>query len=139
MCEVLEVSRSGFYAWRSRPESERSKHHRELIAEIQAIHTDRDMKSYGSPRVHQELVARGNRCSENTVARLMRVHGVAAKTRRKYKVTTDSAHSHPLAENVLNREFPAGCSGSCLAGRPDLHLDAGGLALLGSRARCAFA
>jgi transposase InsO family protein len=105
MCEVLEVSRSGFYAWRSRPESERSKHHRELLEEIQAIHADRDMKSYGSPRVHQELVARGKRCSENTVARLMRVHGVVAKTRRKHKVTTDSAHSLPLAENVLNREF----------------------------------
>jgi transposase InsO family protein len=105
MCEVLEVSRSGFYAWRSRPESERSKHHRKLIEEIRTIHADRDMKSYGSPRVHEELVARGNRCSENTVARLMRVHGVVAKTRRKYKVTTDSAHRLPLAENVLNREF----------------------------------
>ena len=105
MCEVLEVSRSGFYAWRSRPESERSKRHRKLIEEIQAIHADRNMKSYGSPRVHEELVARGNRCSKNTVARLMRVHGVVAKTRRKYKVTTDSAHSLPLAENVLNREF----------------------------------
>ena len=105
MCEVLEVSRSGFYAWRSRPESERSKHHRELIEEIKTIHADRDMKSYGSPRVHKELVARGKRCSENTVARLMRVHGLVAKTSRKYKATTDSAHSLPLAENVLNREF----------------------------------
>ena len=105
MCEVLEVSRSGFYAWRSRPESERSKHHRKLVEEIRVIHADRDMKSYGSPRVHQELVARGESCSENTVARLMRVHGLAAKTRRKYKATTDSTHALPLAENVLNREF----------------------------------
>jgi transposase InsO family protein len=105
MCEVLAVSRSGFYAWRRRPESERSKHHRKLVQEIRTIHADRDMRSYGSPRVHQELVARGKTCSENTVARLMREHGLAARTRRKYKVTTDSNHSLPLAKNVLNREF----------------------------------
>ena len=105
MCEVLEVSRSGFYAWRSRPESQRSKHHHTLIKEIKKIHTDRDMKSYGSPRIHRELLSRGIACSENTVAKLMNKHSLAAKTRRKYKVTTDSAHSLPLAENVLNREF----------------------------------
>ena len=105
MCEVLEVSRSGFYAWRSRPESKRSKHHRELIEEIRKIHGDRDMKSYGSPRVHKELLARGIDCSENTVATLMRSHGLAAKTRRKYRITTDSSHTLPVAENVLNREF----------------------------------
>ena len=83
MCEVLEVSRSGFYAWRSRPESERSKHHRELVAEVKKIHDDRDMKFYGSPRVHGELVARGKACSQNTVARLMRAHGLAAKNEEK--------------------------------------------------------
>lgn len=105
MCEVLEVSRSGFYAWRSRPESERSKHHRELIEEIEEIHSDRDMKSYGSPRVHRELVERGKSCCLNTVARLMSKNGLAARTRKKFRVTTDSSHELPLAENVLNREF----------------------------------
>ena len=63
------------------------------------------MKSYGSPRVHRELVARGHHCSKNTVAKLMRTNGLAAKPRRKYKVTTESEHSLPVAENVLNREF----------------------------------
>ena len=105
MCEVLEVSRSGFYAWRSRPESQRSKQHRKILEEINDIHSDRDMKSYGSPRIHRELLSRGIECSENTVARLMRERGLAARMRRKYKVTTDSSHSLPLAENVLNREF----------------------------------
>jgi transposase InsO family protein len=105
MCEVLEVSRSGFYAWRSRPESERSKRHRELIEEIRKIHADRDMESYGSPRVHRELLSRGKSCSENTVAELMRAHGLVARTRRKYRVTTDSAHLLPIANNVLNRDF----------------------------------
>ena len=105
MCEVLDVSRSGFYAWRSRPVSQRSQYHRQLVDEIRTIHANRDMKSYGSPRVHRELVARGKVCSKNTVAKLMRTHGLAARICRKYKVTTNSTHSHPLAENLLNREF----------------------------------
>jgi len=105
MCEVLKVSRSGFYAWRSRPESERSKHHRELVAEMKRIHADRDMKSYGSPRVQRELAVRGKRCSVNTVAKLMQQHGLAARTRKRYRSTTDSSHSLAVAENVLDREF----------------------------------
>lgn len=105
MCEVLKVSRSGFYAWRSRAESARSQRQRELVAVIRAIYADRDMRAYGSPRVHKELVGQGRSCSENTVARLMRQHGLAARKRRKYRVTTDSSHRFPTAKNVLNREF----------------------------------
>ena len=105
MCEVLEVSRSGFYAWRTRTESQRSKRHRELIKEIRTIHADQDMAAYDSPRIHKELLARGMTCSENTVAELMRSHGLAARTRRRYRITTDSSHTLPVAENVLNRDF----------------------------------
>ena len=105
MCRVLEASRSGFYAWRKRSESERSKRHRELVAEMKAIHNDRDMRSYGSPRMRQELIARGHQVSENTVAKLMRDHGLRSASSRKFRVTTDSNHSQPVAENVLNREF----------------------------------
>lgn len=105
MCEVLEVSRSGFYAWRSRPESERSKHHREIIIRIEEIHADCDTRFYGSPRIQKELAAQGIESSENTVAKLMRDYELAAKTRKKYKVTTDSDHPLPVAENLLNREF----------------------------------
>ena len=105
MCEVLETSRSGFYAWRKRSESERSKRHRELVAEMKTIHSDRDMRSYGSPRMGKELVSRGYRVSENTVAKLMRDHGMRSASSRKFRVTTDSNHSLPVAENVLNREF----------------------------------
>lgn len=105
MCEVLEVSRSGFYQWRKRPESNRSKRQRELVSEMELIHEDRDMKSYGSPRMHEELNARGFDCSENTVARLMNEHDIRASTTEKYRATTDSSHNHPVAENVLNREF----------------------------------
>jgi len=105
MCEVLEASRSGFYAWRKRSESERSQRHRELVSEMKTIHSDRDMRSYGSPRMGKELIARGHRVSENTVAKLMRDHGMRSTSSRKFRVTTDSDHSLPVAENVLNREF----------------------------------
>lgn len=108
MCRVLEVSRSGFYAWRARPESKCTVQQRELVSEIEAIHSDRDVKNYGSPRVHQELVARGHDVSENTVAKLMRRRGIRAASSRRFRVTTDSDHSHPVAENVLNREFEQG-------------------------------
>jgi transposase InsO family protein len=105
MCEVLEVSRSGFYAWRRRPESERSRRQRELVSEMESIHADRDMKSYGSPRMQQELVSRGHEVSENTVAKLMRDHGIRAASSPKFRVTTDSMHALPVAENVLDRRF----------------------------------
>lgn len=105
MCRVLEVSRSGFYAWRVRPESARSQRHQELVAEMEEIHADQDLKNYGSPRMRDELVSRGHTVSENTVARLMRAHGLRAAGGRKFRVTTDSKHSLPVAENVLDREF----------------------------------
>lgn len=105
MCRVLEVSRSGFYAWRVRPESARSQRHQELVAEMEEIHADQDLKNYGSPRMRDELVSRGHTVSENTVARLMRAHGLRAAVSRKFRVTTDSKHSLPVAENVLDREF----------------------------------
>ncbi len=105
MCEVLEVSRTGFYAWRKRAESARSKRHQKLLAEMKTIHADKDMKCYGSPRMHEELVARGWSVCENTVAKLMADHGLRATSAPKFKATTDSKHAHPIAENVLNRAF----------------------------------
>ena len=105
MCRVLEVSCTGFYRWRKRPESKRSKRHRELLAEMKTIHADKDMKCYGSPRMREELVARGQAVSENTVAKLMKDHGLRAASAPKFKATTDSNHAHPIAQNTLNREF----------------------------------
>ena len=104
MCKVLRVSRSGFYAWRARPESQQLRRRRELLAVIREIHAE-SRRIYGSPRVHQELLARGYRCSVNFVARVMRQARIAAKTKRKFKVTTDSNHRLPVAENVLDRHF----------------------------------
>ena len=60
---------------------------------------------YGSPRIHAELVARGEPCCVNAVARLMHQEGIAAETRREFRVTTDSNHDRPVAEDVLDRQF----------------------------------
>src|SRR5262249_2213730 len=90
LCETLEVSPAGYYARRERPRSERGQRHDTLLVEMRAIHAEVKAR-YGSPRMHKELVARGHACCLNTVARLMREHGIVAKTARKFRVrTTDS-------------------------------------------------
>jgi putative transposase len=106
-CRVLEVSRSGYYAWRDRPRSERSARHDRLMTEMRAIHAEKHKRSYGSPRMHEELRGLGHEVSENTVARLMKENGLRATTARKFRHTTDSNHGRPVAENLLDREFTA--------------------------------
>ena len=104
LCSALGVSRSGYYAWRSRGASAAETRRETLTEKVAAVHAH--MKGrYGSPRIHAELVARGTPCCENTVARVMREAGIAAKTRRTFRQTTDSNHPHPVAENVLDRDF----------------------------------
>jgi len=104
MCDVLKVSSSGYYAWLGRPESKQAKTRRRLIVTIKAIH-QKSRQTYGSPRVHAELKARDEACCLNTVARYMRENDIAAKTKRKFKHTTDSNHEFPIAENLLDRQF----------------------------------
>ena len=104
MCETLHVSTAGYYAWRQRPTSARQRRRDELVTQIRAIHAE-VKERYGSPRVHAELVSRGHGCCVNTVARLMREAGIAAKTAKKFRHTTDSDHGLPVAENVLDRQF----------------------------------
>jgi len=104
MAHVLEVSTSGYYSWRRRRECRRTQENRKLLVEIKAIHAESDA-TYGSPRIHRELQARGTRCGENRVARLMRLHQVRPKQVGRYKATTDSRHSLPVAENHLDRQF----------------------------------
>ena len=104
MCRVLAVSPGGYYDWRGRPANAKMERREALVAAIQAIHGQVKAR-YGSPRLHAELVARGLPCCVNTVARLMREHGIAAKTKRKFRLTTDSNHDRPVAENVLDRQF----------------------------------
>jgi transposase InsO family protein len=104
MCDALAVSPAGYYAWRGRPVSDRRQRRDVLTAQIRTVHA-RAKGRYGSPRVHAELVARGHGCCVNTVARLMRRAGIAAKTTRKFRHTTDSNHDRPVAANLLDRQF----------------------------------
>jgi transposase InsO family protein len=104
LCRHLGVSRSGYYAWAQRPESERDKSDRALSVEVLAVHQE-SRSRYGSPRVHAELRARGQRVARKRVARLMRQQGLRARPRRRFVRTTDSAHSQPVAPNTLDRKF----------------------------------
>jgi hypothetical protein len=106
MCKALNVSPSGFYAWRSRPVSAREMANRELVKKIEAVYYD-SYETYGSPRVYHELKSQGVACSENRVARLMRLRGLRAKQVRRYKTTTKRNKNHPVAPNLLKRDFHA--------------------------------
>lgn len=108
LCEALEVSASGYYAWATRADSPTRQWRAELVEAIEAIHADVKQR-YGSPRMHAELNARDHACSENTVAKLMKAHTIQARTRKRFVRTTDSKHALAVAENVLDRSFdPAG-------------------------------
>jgi putative transposase len=104
MCDTLDVSTAGYYAWRERPPSFAEQRRDALVVLIRDVHSDVKAR-YGSPRVHAELVARGNDCCVNTVAKLMHDNGIRAKTARKFRCTTDSNHKLPVAANVLDRQF----------------------------------
>jgi putative transposase len=106
LCRTLAVSRAGFYAAQARPPATRARADAQLAVEIAAIHGE-SRQRYGSPRVHAELRARGQGVSRKRVARLMRHRGLAARRRRRFRVTTDSRHAFPVAANVLARQFAA--------------------------------
>jgi hypothetical protein len=101
MCEVLEVSRSGYYAWKARQVSMRQQENEELLERIRAIHAQ-SRRLYGSPRIRAELHEQGFRCGKNRVARIMKDHALRADVkRRRFRRTTDSGHTYALAANLL--------------------------------------
>jgi putative transposase len=104
LCRALDVTRSGYYAWRDRPPSPRAQQDRSLVTQLRVLHTE-SRRTYGRPRLHQALRARGIRVGEKRVRRLMRTAGLLARGRRRFRVTTDSAHTHPVVANVLARRF----------------------------------
>ena len=104
MCRLLRVSRSGYYAWRTRPESERDKTERHLTRVIQRVHAD-SKGTYGSPRIRAELKSQGFDYGRHKVARLMHLAGLKGCPKRRYKVTTQSDSSHPVASNLLKQDF----------------------------------
>jgi len=104
MCRVLQVSRSGYYAWCKRPAAERRRQDQRLTLEVAAIHAE-SRGRYGSPRVHAELHQRGQRIARKRVARLMRTAGLRARVRRRFRCTTDSQHAMAIKGNLLARRF----------------------------------
>jgi putative transposase len=104
LCRVLEVSRSGFYAWCRRPASQRAIEDSRLVAEVAAIF-DENKRRYGSQRITCELRDDGVRVGRHRVRRLMHQLGLRARRRRRWVRTTDSRHPHPIAPNLLARNF----------------------------------
>lgn len=107
MCRTLEVSRSGYYAFKRRPKSQSRINNETLLIEIRRIFVDNE-SNYGSPRIWNELNnVEHQSCSENRVARLMRVNGIVAVQKRRFRVTTNLKHDYPVWPNILCRNFNA--------------------------------
>ncbi len=105
MCRAVEVSRSGYYDYKTRPKSLNRINNEKLLIEIRRVFWDND-RNYGSPRVWNELRNKENiPCSINCVARLMRYSNLVAIQKRKFRVTTNSKHSYPVWPNILCRNF----------------------------------
>lgn len=106
MCRVLDVSKSGYFCWRDGREPPRRSSDRALGVRIRAIHAA-SQETYGSPRIHEELKAQGERISRKRVERIMRLEGVSVAPRQRFVVTTDSDHDLPIAQNLLEQDFTA--------------------------------
>ena len=107
MCQVLQVSRSGYYAWTRRPPSDRAQRRAELVEQIRTAHQQSN-GTYGSPRVHAELTEQQVEVCVNTVAKLMKEEGICSRRRQRFVVhTTDANHDLPVAPNLLDRQFDA--------------------------------
>jgi putative transposase len=104
LCRTLAVSCTGFYAWCRRGLSLRAQQDAALKVEIRAAHAASG-KRYGSPRIHADLKAESQHVGRKRVARLMREEGLEGQRKRRFRVTTDSRHSLPIAANRLNRDF----------------------------------
>ena len=106
MCEVLDLTGSGYYDWANRPESDKEKEDKKLVKEIKRIHRE-SHETYGVRRVTAQLNKEGVSCGKTRVGRLMRENNIYCKTRKKYKATTNSKHNYPVAPNLLKQNFEA--------------------------------
>jgi len=106
MAEALQVARSGYYAWMKRKDSLKRRKDLELVEHIKSVYY-RSKSIYGSPRVTAQLRREGLQCGKNRVARLMRLNHLQSRKQRKFKATTNSKHSYPVASNLLEQNFSA--------------------------------
>jgi putative transposase len=115
MARLLGVSTSGYHSWNKRSPSRREVEEHKLIRAIEDIHRS-SRQTYGSPRIHAQLKALGFKANVKRVERLMKKFGIRAKTKRRFRVTTDSKHKLPVAANVLNRDFSPAAPNTAWAG-----------------------
>ena len=101
---MLEVSRSGYYDWIDRAESNRAKRHRYLTTKIRQAHIE-SRKIYGAPRIHRDLIEQGERVGKNTVAYLMRKNRIQSKVHKRFVITTDSRRTRKPVQNILGGAF----------------------------------
>jgi putative transposase len=106
MCQVLEVSRSGYYSWRRSKKSNRETQNEQLVERIKRIHKQ-SKRAYGSPRITEALRREGECYGKHRIARLMRLEGIAGVGKKKFKVTTDSHHKKAVYENIVGQRFEA--------------------------------
>jgi len=104
LCRVVEVSRSGYYAWLGRPLSKRAQEEGRLEVEIKAAHT-RTRQTCGPERLQRDLTAHGVRVGICRIRRIRKKLGIRCKQIKKFKATTDSTHAHPVADNLLDQQF----------------------------------
>ena len=104
LCQVMRVCRSGYYSWETRGKSLRQRERDRLIPKVKAIHRE-SKESYGARRIAEELEAQGESCGRTKAGTLMKLAGVEAKQKKKFKATTDSKHDLPVAPNLLERNF----------------------------------
>ncbi len=108
----MQVSVSGYYAWRARPECRRAQQDRVLLVHIRSVFEE-SHQTYGSPRIYREFQESGIACGKRRVARLMRQHGIHPEPARRFVATTDSKHALPVAQNVLDRQFEPEAADTC--------------------------
>lgn len=106
MCRVLGVTRSGYYGWSQHRQSRRTRRDIMLLEKIRESHLQSGGR-YGSPNIHKDLCEWGCRCGRKRVVRLMKEAGLRSKTVKRFRVTTESRHTLPVAENLLQRNFTA--------------------------------
>ena len=104
MANVLKVSVSGFYGWLKRLKSKRAQEDEVLTEKIIMFHCG-SRCTYGSPRIHKDLIAAGHELGRKRVARLMKAAGIRGKSKRKFKTTTNSKHKRPKADNLVKQNF----------------------------------
>jgi len=107
LCQLLRVSRSAYYHWQQSGPSAREQRNLALLPMVQQIH-QQSRRTYGSPRIWKALCQRGIQCGRHRIARLMRSHGIWAKTKRRFKVTTRSRHNQASVPDLVQRRFSAG-------------------------------